>query len=391
MASRDTQSIAIYTSIGIATAAILAYVLEPNIFEVIDDENKSRNLAVGLSNPGNDCFINSVLQALAGLPKFVTTLDHTASTFTSYEQALNQQDGAHLPEMPDSPVSVALHRLLGVLTSTPSSKRTVSARDFIQTLESVFNARLSRQQQDAHEFLQLVLDRVYEETKHRKHSPLARDDGQSAAVDNTSGDKLRDQTSGKSLLDPEPESKLGQHLEFPFEGQIESIIQCQTCQYKSKSQSNPFLVMTLNVPQDGNATLDACLDGLLKTETIEGYKCAKCCLRYALHDKIQEREKVKDEERQRKLAQMIVNLQNAIEHDSEDLASIEMPKDDLLPRTRISKHSIISKYPKILALHLSRSIFEIGSASRKNSVSIQYPEILRMGGFERRTYKLNCL
>lgn len=392
MASRDTQGIAAYSAVGIALAGILAYVIGPNIFEAPEGNTKSSsNFAVGLSNRANDCFINSVLQALAGLPRLATALKtvcgdcELASIAKSKEQGCEEKDCICPPDMPTSTVSMSLHHLLEVLTSRPNSKRTISARNFIHTLETVFNARLSRQQQDAHEFLQIVLDRLREECTHRRQSSLARDDGRPAGIE------MGGQASARSRFDAGDECPAAQVLSFPFEGQIESIIQCQTCQYKPKPQSNPFVVLTLNVLQDGVTTLDACLDGLLKDETIECYKCAMCCLRFALRRKLEEKSLSEDPETQSKLARIIDRLHEAIKHDSADIEGIDMPHDELLPRTRISKHSVISTYPAILAFHLSRSIFETGSASRKNTAIIQFPETLRMGGFKRRNYKLSCL
>jgi ubiquitin carboxyl-terminal hydrolase 16 len=61
-------TIATYAAGASLAAITLVYVFGPTFF--IDDEVSStkKKSVVGLSNAANDCFINSVLQALAGLP-----------------------------------------------------------------------------------------------------------------------------------------------------------------------------------------------------------------------------------------------------------------------------------------------------------------------------------
>ena len=72
-----SSTIVIYAAGASLAAITLAYVLGPTVFPAyIHDgdsdvpKKTSNNGVVGLSNPANDCYINSVLQALAGSNKF---------------------------------------------------------------------------------------------------------------------------------------------------------------------------------------------------------------------------------------------------------------------------------------------------------------------------------
>ncbi|KAI9887340.1 MAG: hypothetical protein M1823_000856 [Watsoniomyces obsoletus] len=385
-------------AVGVSLAAItLIYVFAPNIFN--DDESSSRpnstsqKGAVGLSNPANDCFINSVLQCLAGLGElrvyltketYRRTLDGSwyhvdAEEGTGESLAVSKAD-----ELQGGLVTCALKEVLDRLNERPKYRKTLSARTFLSALERAFRQRISRQQQDAQEFLQIVVERLNEEYQaSREQQPSAPN-----MVEGGSASMIKRQEGS-----PDDDVKTENDLEdeFPFEGVLESQVQCQTCGFRPKPTMSKFVSLTLHVPQESQTTLGRCFDGLLKKEYIDDFQCEKCRLVHAVERRSHLLFQTTSAPERAVIEDDIHKLEQAIYVDPDLLPKdIKLPDPKDAPRTRIERSVRISRFPKIIAIHLSRSIFDLGSSSMKNSARVAFPEILPLGGLlDRRRYKLS--
>jgi len=61
----------------------------------------------------------------------------------------------------------------------------------------------------------------------------------------------------------------------------------------------------------------------------------------------------------------------------------------LAPRRQIAKHMRITSFPKIMAIHLSWSIFDPQNASTKNAAKVSFPKRLPLDSIlDCRQYKL---
>lgn len=409
-------TVATYAAGASLAAITLVYVFGPTFF--LDDEASStrKKGVVGLTNAANDCFINSILQALAGLPDLRIYLirETHRRKLDGPELYGVDLDSLSLEKRPTKPwkleglqkglVTHALKEVLDNLNERPLYRKTISPQPFIRALENAFGTRISRQQQDAQEFLQIVTERLCDEyhagTKARKQ---AQTNGMATQESASEREEIANQfgisSSDASVLqkddksgdsDAEIDDPAANEEGFPFEGRIESQIECLTCGFKPKPTVSAFVTLTLSVPQTSSTTLNKCLDGVFKVEHIDDFKCEYCRLEHAIQTKTKELARASSPEVQCALQSDLEKLQAALEADPESPPEgIELPDSNLAPKRRIARHMYISSFPKVLALHLSRSVFALGSVSTKNTAKVNFPEQLPLGGIiSRKNYRL---
>ncbi|KAH6616274.1 hypothetical protein C7974DRAFT_41600 [Boeremia exigua] len=407
MPERASQ-IATYAAGASLAAITLVYVFGPTFF--LDDEATSSSTkkkgVVGLSNAANDCFINSVLQALAGLPDlriYLIRETHRrkldAPEVYLVDPAQPSADAAparpgKLEGLQKGLLTYGLKEMLDRLNERPIYKKTISPQSFIRALEHAFGTRISRQQQDAQEFLQIVTERLCDEyhagTKARRHAFLhgiTLESGEGAPARH---DLEEQPNEAPHSHNDDEHAPLSDEEGFPFEGRIESQIECLTCHFKPKPSSSAFVTLTLSVPQASSATLNACFDGMLKVEHIDDFRCEWCRLDHAVKSKEKALETATDPDIKARLTSDIAKIKQALEDDPENPPEdVEFPDSKLVPKRRIARHMYISLFPKVLAIHLSRSMFAVGSVSTKNLAKVSFPESLPLGGLlHRKNYKL---
>ena len=430
---------------GASLAAItLVYVFAPTFF--IDGEAESsassrKRGIVGLHNQANDCFINSTVQALAGLGDLRLylirethrrALDGPAVYKNLVEDPTRKNLAPwKLEGLQAGLVTQGLKELLDTLNERPIYRKTASVQPFVRCIENAFKQRISRQQQDAQEFLQIVAERLCDEyhagRRARKRAAelgtiIVDDEILQKRLTSLTVEAAEEEASGAETLDSGkqpgteksdinsvettktnspaikavvvPSTGEGEPEEesFPLEGGYESQIECLTCGFKPKPNVSTFCTLTLNVPEQPSTTLSSCFDGIFKVEYIDDFKCEKCRLIHAVETLQKDLQKCKDEKLASEITEMIARINDAIATDPENPPfDLTLPDSKLAPKRKIKRHIRITSFPKVLAVHLSRSIFE-ARASTKNAAKVSFPETLPLGSLiSRRNYKLLAL
>ncbi len=408
-------------SLGLIVAVWVFAPSYPHDLESANASARKKNV-VGLVNPANDCFINSVLQALAGLGDlrlYLIRETHRRKLDGPevYLQLVVDPARKNMPPwkiegLQGGMVTRGLKDILDKLNERPIQRKSISAAPFVQVLEAAFKQRISRQQQDAQEFLQVVAERLCDEyhAGHRARvnarklvnvttSNIGSRNGTSSDVTGTDSPAeeatVDQQLNGLTLEDgeaPKSENAYPKEEGFPLEGVSESQIECLTCGFKPNPTRSTFCTLTLSVPER-NSTLSSMFDQMFKTEYIEDFKCEKCRLKHAVDIFEEEIYRSNSDKFKAKTQKAINRIKLAIEtNPEEELLDVELPDRKFAPKRKIARHVQISEFPKAIAIHLSRSIHELGKSTMKNSSKVSFEEKLSLGGLtNRRTYKLSSI
>lgn len=177
---------------------------------------------------------------------------------------------------------------------------------------------------------------------------------------------------------------------FPLEGQTEARTECQHCHFVPKVKPTSFVMLNLMVPQKSSTTLNECFDAHFKVEYIDDYKCDKCRLEHAMETLKEEITHAYSNERRTNLEAKLARVRKAFETDPEKAPEgVQLPDTKYAPKRKIARHVEITSFPKVLVIHLSRSMFDPGSSSTKNLAKVSFPERFPIGGLlNRRNYKL---
>jgi len=184
---------------------------------------------LGLRNIGNSCFLNAVLQSLTSLKSFRNYLKERSVTIpvkSSLTKALND-------------TILKLHERRADMPFVPD----------VTKIDAVRERFLNKEQHDAHELMQYLLNHLLEES-------------------------VTSVKSGISLL-VSSSSTANHPNKFPFIGFLKNTMQCEHCKRMSAPTYQQFMDLSLSIPEaKTHVTLEDCLKYFTTSETVFDVDCA---------------------------------------------------------------------------------------------------------------------
>lgn len=338
---RTNDKLKIYGSVGVFTG-LLFYILGPDIkrffLKSLPSNKPSRfdKYTTGLINPGNDCFINSPLQALAGSKRFNHYLNSMLQVTFKINQNLRNDNIALL-------LHLTMAELINELQLPTNKQKVTSAKPIIKVLEIIMKAKISRKQNDAHEFLQTLQEIMFQE-----YSALS-----------------------KIIKSNRLKINLPQ---FPFQGTYYHQLRCLTCGKTSEPQSFEFGIMSLNLANQTNSVpLENLISGL-NGEIIEDYSCQYCKVKLILANCTQD---MKKDQMIQDIQKSVLNLKINDQFPEPLQSFIDTYNfkgvNTKIVKTKIVKATVFTKLPDILVLQVSRSMFN-GYSYSVNSCKIEFKQ-----------------
>lgn len=222
---------------------------------------------LGLKNLGNTCFMNSVLQSLSNIEEFCNVIATLPSldekVLSSRDHKKSRQNG----KVTDGVILTEELKKVLVALKQGDEKSAISPDSLFEAIWKVVPRFRGYQQQDAHEFLRYMLDRLH--TELLQLLPAYR----------------VAQQSWKDELRP-PKAQSQSLVTSVFGGTLQSCVTCLTCQTTSKKH-DPFLDLSIDIPPMYTGPV---------RKSKEGDKSLNCHIHDCLQ-KFVEREELADSER----------------------------------------------------------------------------------------------
>uniref|UniRef100_A0A1B6EMR0 Ubiquitin carboxyl-terminal hydrolase n=2 Tax=Cicadellinae TaxID=33370 RepID=A0A1B6EMR0_9HEMI len=181
---------------------------------------KREKKVVGLRNLGNTCFMNAVLQSLSNIEEFCLYFKQLPSLESVKGVGRSKvYQSRSFRELNDALMAEELRKIIINLTDNGATKSAISPESLFLVIWKVVPRFRGYQQQDAHEFLRYMLDRLHTELLHLlPESPyLLGHKGRSSIVTSV------------------------------FGGTLQSEVRCLNCSIESKKH-DPFLDLSLDIP-----------------------------------------------------------------------------------------------------------------------------------------------
>ncbi|CAG9333065.1 unnamed protein product [Blepharisma stoltei] len=210
----------------------------------------------GLENLGKTCFVNSALQCLSNCQPLT---DYFLSGV--YEDEINM----HNPHGTQGELTLSVAEV--ITTQWIESYDCIVPKNLVETIYK-YGSQFDREtEQDVHEFLSFLLDKMHEDLNRVGKSPMLNGLKISGNSEELLAAKAwQDHLKGNSSV-----------IVDLFQGQLKSTLVCQECSYLSR-KFDVFMYLSLPLTKlTGMITLQECLNEFTKDENLEkGWICPQC-------------------------------------------------------------------------------------------------------------------
>lgn len=346
----------------LTTVSLLTlYVVSPSIAWYLTSEEDRKKMfsskradkyTTGLINTRNDCFANSSIQAFASLPELTIYLNEIYSDQSLISCLPLPHTDDDQNEVPRLRLHEALAKIVKQLQEPIKSKKYISVWPLLHVIEAIFNLKISQNQNDAQELVQLIVETLGNEHK-----------------------KLKKYVAKNALNVTVPD--------FPFDGLAADQLTCYSCLNSSRPSFHPFSMLSLSVPQETRATLYNMIRSN-ELQTINGYHCLRCKVKAILkvEDEKMDKNVALDEEQSHIISRLkILEPSLTINDDLEEPLNSFVKNykfegfatENLL--STIVKKTLIIRPPSLLTIHLSRSVF-VSNHIQRNGCNVIFPDLL---------------